>query len=104
MPVIMQRGVRGGDTNTKLDDEIAALNRKINELSVKSINFSLSPCTFYGEVDHLSINYGLNIGNEEIEDVNVVNQDSFRPNNNPYSNTYNSGWRNHLNFSWRQND
>ncbi|KAI3762946.1 hypothetical protein L1987_53391 [Smallanthus sonchifolius] len=24
-----------------------------------------------------------------------------RPQNNPYSNTYNPGWRNHLNFSWK---
>jgi hypothetical protein len=29
---------------------------------------------------------------------------SFRPNDNPYSNTYNLGWRNHPNFSRRQND
>ncbi|XP_057425760.1 uncharacterized protein LOC130719138 [Lotus japonicus] len=26
------------------------------------------------------------------------------PQNNPYSNTYNSGWRNHPNFSWRDQD
>ena len=24
-----------------------------------------------------------------------------RAQNNPYSNTYNSGWRNHPNFAWR---
>ena len=35
------------------------------------------------------------------EQVNFVNQGNFRPNNNPYSNTYNPGWRNHPNFSWR---
>ena len=26
-----------------------------------------------------------------------------RPNNNPYSPTYNPGWKNHLNFLWSQN-
>ena len=25
---------------------------------------------------------------------------AHRPQNNPYSNTYNLGWRNHPNFSW----
>jgi hypothetical protein len=96
--------VRWGDTNTKLADEIATLNHKIDELSVKSVMFFPPPPTFYGGVDHLSINCGLGVGNEGIEDVNVVNQGKFRPNNNLYSNTYNPGWRNHPNFSWKQND
>ena len=29
---------------------------------------------------------------------------SSRPQNNPYSNTYNPGWRNHPNFSWSNNN
>jgi len=33
-----------------------------------------------------------------IEKMNVA---EFSPTNNPYSNTYNYGWRNHPNFSWR---
>ena len=34
------------------------------------------------------------------DQANVIGQ--FKPNNNaPYSNTYNSNWRNHLNFSWK---
>ncbi|KAI4347750.1 hypothetical protein L6164_008533 [Bauhinia variegata] len=32
---------------------------------------------------------------EAAEEVNYVG------NNNPYSNTYNPGWRNHSNFSWK---
>ncbi|KAH9658293.1 hypothetical protein KPL70_023432 [Citrus sinensis] len=37
------------------------------------------------------------------EQVNVV--DNFkRPNPNPYSQTYNFGWRNHPNFSWRNDN
>jgi hypothetical protein len=32
------------------------------------------------------------------EEVNVINQGNYRPNNNPYSNTYNPGMRNHPNF------
>jgi hypothetical protein len=32
-----------------------------------------------------------------------VGQGGFPPKNNPYSNTYNPGWRNHPNFSWSSN-
>lgn len=35
------------------------------------------------------------------EQVNYVNNDT-RQHNNPFSNTYNPGWRNHPNFSWRE--
>jgi hypothetical protein len=38
----------------------------------------------------------------EMEQVNAFN--SFqKPSNGPYSETYNPGWRNHPNFSWKQN-
>jgi hypothetical protein len=35
-----------------------------------------------------------------VEQANMLNN-NFRLQNNPYSNTYNSGWKNHPNFSWR---
>ena len=38
----------------------------------------------------------------EMEQMNAFNH--FRKQSNgPYSETYNPGWRNHLNFSWKQN-
>ncbi|KAG8498918.1 hypothetical protein CXB51_005289 [Gossypium anomalum] len=36
----------------------------------------------------------------EEEQVNYMGNNNFRAQNNPYSNTYNAGWKNHLNFSW----
>ncbi|KAG8474732.1 hypothetical protein CXB51_031458 [Gossypium anomalum] len=36
----------------------------------------------------------------EEEQVNYMGNNNFRSQNNPYSNTYNVGWRNHPNFSW----
>ena len=40
-----------------------------------------------------------------IEQTNYVgNQFQGRQANNPYSNTYNPGWRNHPNFSWSNNN
>jgi len=35
-----------------------------------------------------------------MEQANVMQNFYPRPKNNPYSNTYNPGWRNHLNFSY----
>ena len=40
-----------------------------------------------------------NVNNLPMEQAQVVG--SFPRSNNPYSNTYNPGWRNHPNFSWR---
>ncbi|KAG8475504.1 hypothetical protein CXB51_032277 [Gossypium anomalum] len=34
------------------------------------------------------------------EQVNCMGNNNFRSQNNPYSNTYNAGWKNHPNFSW----
>ena len=40
-----------------------------------------------------------------MEQANYVgNQFQKRQANNPYSNTYNPGWRNHPNFSWSNNN
>ncbi|KAG8493081.1 hypothetical protein CXB51_010415 [Gossypium anomalum] len=36
----------------------------------------------------------------EEEQVNYMGNNNCRSQNNPYSNTYNAGWRNHPNFSW----
>ncbi|KAG8490839.1 hypothetical protein CXB51_014030 [Gossypium anomalum] len=36
----------------------------------------------------------------EEEQVNYIGNNNFISQNNPYSNTYNAGWRNHPNFSW----
>ncbi|MED6179162.1 hypothetical protein PIB30_114562, partial [Stylosanthes scabra] len=37
------------------------------------------------------------------EQVNFVNNQPRPPYNDPHSNTYNPGWRNHPNFSWGGN-
>ncbi|KAL4329468.1 hypothetical protein AHAS_Ahas13G0303100 [Arachis hypogaea] len=36
-----------------------------------------------------------------MEEVNYMGKSSRTSNNNPYSNTFNQGWRNHPNFGWR---
>ncbi|XP_078172833.1 uncharacterized protein LOC144566683 [Carex rostrata] len=92
------------NSNSNMVAEITALNRKIDQMSINSVNYPSSlPCSICGGTDHLAINCGTS--NEvSHEEVNAINQGNFKPNNNPYSNTYNPGWRNHPNFAWRQND
>jgi hypothetical protein len=37
------------------------------------------------------------------EKAKYLGQNNYPPKNDPYSNTYNAGWRNHPNFSWSNN-
>jgi hypothetical protein len=37
------------------------------------------------------------------EQAKYVGQNNYPPKNNPYSNTYDAGWRNYPNFSWSNN-
>ncbi|VVA32708.1 Hypothetical predicted protein, partial [Prunus dulcis] len=38
------------------------------------------------------------------EQVNLMNSYNQRPRNDPFSNTYNPGWRDHPNLSWKNNN
>jgi hypothetical protein len=95
--VLFQKKINEVESNYRLLAEIAALNKKINSLSVNAINSNpspshvppFSPCTFCGGFDHLSVNYGMCMSNEgDFEQINVINQGNFRSNNNPYSNCH----------------
>jgi hypothetical protein len=111
--VLFQKKVNEVESNDRLLTEIAVLNKNFDSLSVNVVKSNpsaspiphFSPCTFCGRFDHLSVNCEMYVSNEgDFEQINVINQGNFRSNNNPYSNTYNLGWRNHPNFSWRQGD
>ncbi|KAL0433648.1 UNVERIFIED_CONTAM: hypothetical protein Slati_2699100 [Sesamum latifolium] len=62
----------------------------------------MGPCGACGQMGYLS--QDCQVGNSHIvnEDANFVSH-SGRSNFNPYSNTYNPGWRSHPNFSWSNN-
>jgi hypothetical protein len=88
------------DALTKLGAQMEAMQRKFDQMNVSAVS-QFNPCAICGGTDHLPINCTLGMSSEgEIEQVNALNN-NFRPQNNPYSNTYNPGWRNHPNFSWR---
>lgn len=58
-------------------------------------------CSICANPNHLSHNCPTIYSDVSHEQVNAAQ--GYPPHNNPYSNTYNPGWRNHPNFSWRQN-
>jgi hypothetical protein len=77
-----------------------AMQKSIDRLTNQNISMvHQSPtCAICGGVDHLAINCNWGGSHEgDAEQVNVLNN-NYWPQNNPYSNTYNPGWRNHPNF------
>ncbi|KAL0440720.1 UNVERIFIED_CONTAM: hypothetical protein Sradi_0010900 [Sesamum radiatum] len=62
----------------------------------------IGPCGACGQTGHLSQNCKVGSQFSVHEDANFVSHDG-KSNFNPYSNTYNLGWRSHPNFSWSNN-
>ena len=101
-----QVGVLDLDTYSKLSADLSLLNKKVDKLSNANSVSSNPSCNNCNATDHWTAEcqFGDVEQNAEVNALNQGNQGNFRPNN-PYSNTYNPGWRNHPNFSWRnQND
>ena len=90
-------------TDTK--EKFAAMARRLEELEVQAISdtpVQAKSCSICQSFEHLVEECPtMPVVREMFGDqANVIGQ--FKPNNNaPYSNTYNSNWRNHLNFSWK---
>jgi hypothetical protein len=78
-----------------------SIDRLTNQ-NISAVHQSPS-CAICGGDDHLAINCNWGRSAEgDAEQVNVLNN-NYRSQNNPYSNFYNPGWRDHPNFSWRNN-
>jgi hypothetical protein len=104
-PVRGAQGVIETDISTKLAAQMEAMQKSIDRLTNQNISaVHQSPtCAICGGVNHLAINYNWSGSAEgDAEQVNILNN-NYQPQNNPYSNTYNPGWRNYPNFSWRNN-
>ena len=102
-----QSGVHQVDATTALAAQVELLTRKIDKMQMPTQTTS---CEFCGG-PHFSSNCNAggmfathgssNFTNHE--QVDYMGNAS-RQQNNPYSNTYNPGWRNHPNFGWRDNN
>jgi hypothetical protein len=85
---------------------VDAITKKLDQLmtgfapNAAHINIQPEPCSFCSSTMHqvnncpTAVNY-TDVSNEQ------VNAAFSRLGNDPYSNTYNPGWRNHPNFSWK---
>ncbi|KAK1439692.1 hypothetical protein QVD17_05512 [Tagetes erecta] len=89
-----RHGVHQVDSYTALTAQLEALSTKVDQMQVNRVHTCCELCggphpgsdCQMGEMMHEQVDF---MGNQT------------RPQNNPYSNTYNPGWRNHPNFGWR---
>ena len=92
-------GVHAVDNYTALTAQIEALAAKIDRSqNVSQVQSYCDQCGVTHEQG--SCAHGvMYTGHEEVDYLGNQN----RPQNNPYSNTYNPGWKNHPNFGWKAN-
>ncbi|KAL0367598.1 UNVERIFIED_CONTAM: hypothetical protein Sradi_3649900 [Sesamum radiatum] len=89
--------------SAQMNAQMTALTHNVENFGAAMWNGAPNgPCGACGQIGHLS--QDCQVGNPNIvnEVANFVS-DGGRSNFNPYSNTYNSGWRSHPNFSWSNN-
>ena len=82
------------ETLSKKFNQLLCMNKVANSVSMRDV------CSIYASPMHASFEWPLvGLSNEVAGQLNVAQ--GFSPTNNPYSNTYNRCWKNHLNFSWK---
>ncbi|XP_057543958.1 uncharacterized protein LOC130823355 [Amaranthus tricolor] len=97
---------RGGryevDAIVALTNNVRALTRKVEQLDVATVNKVCGACGLNG---HSSVDCQLQAeGVAAVEQVNAIQNQNARQQYNPYSNTFNPEWRDHPNFSYRNNN
>ncbi|KAI3773937.1 hypothetical protein L1987_48476 [Smallanthus sonchifolius] len=90
-----RQGVHQVDGITSLAAQVEALSTKINQMHIHKAQ---SLCEFCGGAHPTS---ACQVGDQGAHEQVDFMSNQNRPQNNPYSNTYNPGWRNHPNFSWK---
>ncbi|KAL0394857.1 UNVERIFIED_CONTAM: hypothetical protein Slati_4451900 [Sesamum latifolium] len=89
--------------SAQMNAQMTALTHKVDNLGAAMWNGApMGPCGACGQMGHLS--QDCQVGNPNIvnEDANFISHGG-RSNFNPYSNTYNPGWRSYPNFLWSNN-
>ncbi|XP_022846278.1 uncharacterized protein LOC111369022 [Olea europaea var. sylvestris] len=97
-------GLHNVDAVTALAAQMEVLTMKMDNLSqsVNMVHQSPPVCEGCG-ADHNTTHFPLASTHvNQSEEVNYA-QNFQRQQNNPFSNTFNPGWRNHPNFSWSSN-
>jgi hypothetical protein len=83
-----------------LEAKVAALTWEIELLKTKEKAKDVASCVGCNEIGHAIDDCPLLQGHPSI-DVQAAFTRPFVGKNDPFSNTYNPGWRQHPNFSWR---
>jgi hypothetical protein len=92
---------------TELREDVKALKRQFDTLVLnKPVNaaetYEADVCGLCTSPMHFTQNCPTLSSEQLIEEVNAFNE-YRKPTNGPFSETYNPGWWNHPNFSWKQN-
>jgi len=81
------------------------MTQRLDQMNVNVVNSSApSSYEICGSIEHVALN--CQVGSPFFQDpseVNCVQNFNPGPASDPYSSTYNLGWKNHLNFSYRSN-
>jgi hypothetical protein len=108
---VKSKGMYEVNLNGESLNQMAVMERKLDMIVKAIFAQNISPsqqaaqiqvCAVCSQFDHTTETCPL-YSSVDQEQVNYVGQNSYPPKNNPYSNTYNPGWRNHPNFSWNNN-
>jgi len=77
------------------------MTKRLDQQNVNAVNFSASPLyEICGSIEHTSLHCPVGRPfSQGSDEVNYVQNFNPRPTNDPYSNTYNPGWKNHPNLS-----
>ncbi|KAI5339036.1 hypothetical protein L3X38_018308 [Prunus dulcis] len=98
-------GVYEMSSNNDLAFQVASLEKKLDSIlnMVPKIAKECAICNIPG---HPTYQCSASEAYPEFvqEQVNLMNSYNQRPRNDPFSNTYNPGWRDHPNLSWKNND
>jgi hypothetical protein len=100
-------GILELNTEQELTQRMDAIVKRLDNLSmgkpVKAVNtFPVESCSVCASPLHQAQNCPSMAVFSEMEQVNAFNNFQ-KQSTGPYSETYNLGWRNHPNFSWKQN-
>ena len=99
------------ESSITAESKIATLMRRLEALDTREpvpVNqvspnlFLTSGCTYYQAMNYVFEECPIFQAQQMCPDK--MNAAFTRPNDNLYAQTYNPGWRNHLNFSWSQNN
>ena len=94
-------GVLELDSITSLAAQMATLSQQLGKMNVIAIQTNVV-CDHCAR-NHSSVNCQMGNPFAQLSYGQANYVSNFQCQNNPYSNTYNPGWKNHPNFSWSNN-